>query len=138
MDVSPFLRLAAEHRNQIYRYLLSTEYTKHWPKEKDPEWEYQPTAGRKYYRTPRPTHIYRFHVAILSTNRQINREASNVLYDQNMFVELTSELTEWDINFKWLGVPVIAQGLTASRFVYTVLHIEVKPEQVVPLHFAQH
>ena len=50
-----------------------------------------------------------------------------------MFVELTSDLTEWDINFKWLGVPVIAQGLIASRFVYTVLHIEVKPEQAVPL-----
>ena len=36
MVVPPFLRLAAEHRNQIYRYLLSTEYTKQWPKEEDP------------------------------------------------------------------------------------------------------
>ena len=50
-----------------------------------------------------------------------------------MFVELTSDLTEWDINFKWLGVPVVAQGLTASRFVYTALHIEIKPEQIIPL-----
>ena len=36
MDVPPFLRLAAEIRNQIYGYLLSTKYTKHWPKEEDP------------------------------------------------------------------------------------------------------
>ena len=33
---TPFLRLAAEIRNQIYHYLLSTEYTKQWPKEEDP------------------------------------------------------------------------------------------------------
>ena len=50
-----------------------------------------------------------------------------------MFVKVTSDLTEWDIDFKWLGVPIVAQGLTASRFVYTALHIEVKPEQVTSL-----
>ena len=50
-----------------------------------------------------------------------------------MFIKLTSDLTEWDIDFKWLGVPAVAHGLTASRFVHTVLHIEVKPEQVIPL-----
>ena len=50
-----------------------------------------------------------------------------------MFVKLTSHFTQWDINFKWLGVPVVAQRLKASRFVYTVLQIEIKPEQAIPL-----
>lgn len=36
MEIPSFLRLAAETRDQIYDYLLSTEYTKYYPKEEDP------------------------------------------------------------------------------------------------------
>lgn len=54
-----------------------------------------------------------------------------MLYDRNLFVRLTWHIMDWDINFQQLGVPVVAQGATASRFVYTVLHIEVKTEQLV-------
>lgn len=67
-------------------------------------------------------------------------EASKVLYDQNMFVEFKSDLTIADIDFKWLGVPVVAQNATAARFVYCALQIKVKPKRVsrykkgTPLH----
>ena len=35
-ETSQFLRLPAEIRNQIYGYLLSIKYTKHYPCEEDP------------------------------------------------------------------------------------------------------
>ncbi|KAF6232520.1 hypothetical protein HO173_009188 [Letharia columbiana] len=131
METPPFLRLAAETRDQIYAYLLSTKYTKHYPREEDPEWEYNYDLTKDFDCTPRPTHVYRFHPGILGANRQINREASCVLYDQNMFVEVTSDLTDWNVDFEWLGVPIVAEGAIASGFVYSVLHIKVELEHLI-------
>ena len=88
----------------------------------------------------RPAPVYNFHVGILKANKTIYAEACKVLYDQNMFVEFKSNLTNEDIDFKWLGVPVVAQNATASQFVYCVLQIELKPKRVgqfkkgTPLH----
>lgn len=42
-----------------------------------------------------------------------------------MFIELTSQLT-YGNNLNWLGVPIIAQGATVSRFTSCVLQIALK------------
>lgn len=48
-----------------------------------------------------------------------------------MFVEVTSDLTDWDVDFEWLGVPIVAEGAIASGFVYSVLHIKVELEHLI-------
>ena len=80
----------------------------------------------RYRQMRRPAHVYRFHVGILGANRQINREASHVLYDRNMLVDVQSNLAEWDINFDRLGVPLIAENERALGFPPAVLKIEIE------------
>ena len=86
--------------------------------DKEYDTEYNP-------RPPRPTHAYRFHVGILGVNRLINGEATKVLYEQNMFIELTSDLP-YEHNLYWLGAPIIAHGATKPRFNTCVLQIALK------------
>ena len=50
-----------------------------------------------------------------------------------MFVEVTSDFTKRDIDFEWLGVPVVTKGATASRFVFSVLQIQIRQENTVGL-----
>ena len=63
-----FLSLPREIRDMIYRYLLSTEYTKRFS---------------KY-----PRYDYCFHPSILRASRQIEREASHILYNENSLVRV--------------------------------------------------
>lgn len=80
----------------------------------------------RYKLMRRPAHVYCFHVGILGANRQINHEASHVLYDRNMLVDVQSDLAEWDINFDRLGVPLIAENERALGFPPAVLKIEIE------------
>ena len=65
----PFLTLPREVRDIIYRYLLSTKYTK-----------YVSTYARDEYC---------FHPLILRASRQIEREASHILYNENSLVRVS-------------------------------------------------
>ena len=64
-------------------------------------------------------------------NRLINAEASSILYEQNMFVQLTRDFVYpcSNIDLNWLGVPLIAHGATEPRLFHCVLQIGFKCER---------
>lgn len=70
-----FLSLPRELRDKVYTYLLSTEYNKH-------------DLEKPRFSTMRCNYIYHFHTSILYTNRQINHEASQSFYMNNLFVHI--------------------------------------------------
>lgn len=81
--VFPFLELPAEIRNQIYRYLLSTEYTK---VKRDLKYYARPDSLQLYeiwrfdHRLQsRLRYHYQFQTAIIAVNRQIRYETHDVL-----------------------------------------------------------
>ena len=87
---SPFLSLPPEIRHLIYQELLLGAI--HW---RFPKWH--DTSYRSYVlyndRTGRQQKLL-IHVAILRTNKQINAEATPILYEQNAFlIDLSSRVT---------------------------------------------
>ena len=87
---SPFLSLPPEIRHLIYQELLLGAI--HW---RFPKWH--DTSYRSYVlyndRTGRQQKLL-IHVAILRTNKQINAEATPILYSQNAFlIDLSSRVT---------------------------------------------
>ncbi|CAO1605861.1 MAG: hypothetical protein LQ349_008190 [Xanthoria aureola] len=87
---SPFLSLPLEIRQLIYQELLLGAI--HW---RFPKWH--DTSYRSYVlyndRTGRQQKLL-IHVAILQTNKQINAEATPILYEQNAFlIDLSSRVT---------------------------------------------
>lgn len=85
-----------------------------------------------------PGHLYNFQTAILSTNRQINKEAGHVLYSSNIFVSITHHynvqpslrhLTELfrkegtkDV-FEQRGYPILATGQAAREFKHYAMDV---------------
>lgn len=66
--------------------------------------------------------MYHFHPAILAVNRQINIEASTILR-QNMFVKLTTNASEYGMDVKVNGLPVVAEDDSASRVTYSAIEL---------------
>lgn len=107
--MAPFLKTSLELRNQIYEYLLSTKYTKIDFLDEEPGYiPGWPSRARR---------VYHFHPAILAVNRQINREAGQILRE-NLFVKFTTNTTEYWIDLQADGLPVVAEDNSTSRVSY--------------------
>ena len=75
----------------------------------------------------KPPHRYRFHTAILRTNRQIHLEAAGVFYRQNHFVSVTC--TDPDFGRRIRDVVAVARGdYYARRFKSYSLEVHVGPQ----------
>ncbi|KAL1642113.1 hypothetical protein SLS58_005704 [Diplodia intermedia] len=88
---SPFLRLPAELRVQIYGYLL-------------------PSTARVPYKHDHGLIWLRGCTSLLATNRQISEECLELLYGQNIFV-IEVSYNRIDFRFRWL---LPASGLTPN------------------------
>lgn len=81
--VSRFEQLPGELRNQIYRYLLSSEYAKIVKKD---------TTGYSEQRIVETEHLgtksYKFSTAIFRVNRNISCKSQAFFYDTNRFVKV--------------------------------------------------
>lgn len=81
--VSRFEQLPGELRNQIYKYLLSSEYAKIVKKD---------TTGYSEKRIVETKHLgtkfYKFNTAIFRVNRNVGRESQAFFYDTNRFVKV--------------------------------------------------
>lgn len=71
---------------------------------------------------------YQLHPAIIRTNQQIEREASHILYAENLLVRVSSigPSSSWDL-FGWNGedhpVPILARADQAKRFTRHVMEV---------------
>ncbi|RMY45264.1 hypothetical protein D0863_16076 [Hortaea werneckii] len=107
-----FLVLPRELRDQIYGYLLNHEYTKMPPYHTRPA----VARGRRSEANRRDLSVartYRFHVNILAVNKQINKEASEELYDRNNFVVVSWKWEELGDTLNSFDLPIITDNQTA-------------------------
>lgn len=96
--VSRFEQLPGELRNQIYRYLLSSEYAKIVKKDTTQQttWETR-NLGIK---------SYRFSTAIFRVNRDISCESQAFFYDTNRFVKVLTN-SVYTLMFATRNLPVV-------------------------------
>ena len=81
-----------------------------------------------------PPYYYRFHTAILGTNRQLNSEAANVFHRQNLFVSLTCgyptcRYPKFAAKLKLASVFVVAKGHHASNFKHCSMEVHLGPHK---------
>lgn len=72
-----------------------------------------------------PPHKYSFHIAILSTNRQVNSEAANVFYRQNSFVSVSCGHPRF--GREMANSVILATGHHASNFKHVSMAVHVGP-----------
>ncbi|KAI7469127.1 hypothetical protein KC357_g6570 [Hortaea werneckii] len=112
-----FLVLPRELRDQIYGYLLSHEYTKM------PPYYTRPAVARGRLseankRDMSAAHTYRFHVNILSVNKQLRKEATEELHARNDFVVVSWKWEELGETLHAYDLPIITDNQMAiARFV---------------------
>ena len=110
-EVSLFEKFPTEIRNQIYSYLLSFRYT-----------EIEHYAKLDAHMRPIHLQTFRFHPAILQTNKFINKEASSFLYAENLFISVSfAEDIAWRLPSTIRGFPTL-HNVSISRFHYAALH----------------
>ncbi|KAI9810529.1 MAG: peptidyl-prolyl cis-trans isomerase cpr6 [Pycnora praestabilis] len=129
-----FLDLPAEIRNKIYRYLLTMEGegTIIAKKGKDCE-PFQPgkfstNRGGLPYELLSENYWdleYPINTAILCVNRKIYREASNILYDDNLWIIVTVNAKGFSKSLIEAGFPVISQHVPA-RIKNPVLRVNLR------------
>ena len=133
----PFTRAPREVRDQIYRFLLSTEYTQHVHSEikgqgftNSDDSSDAPTVKYKL--------SYRFHTSILLTNRQIHHEASHVFYMENLFIRVnTVILTPMRLpnvlgGWREYALPVFSNSTNIQACKRHVMDINMVPESQWP------
>ncbi|CAF9942011.1 hypothetical protein IMSHALPRED_003152 [Imshaugia aleurites] len=117
------LNLPRELRDKVYAYLLSTEYNKH--------------EDLEHLDTMRIDYKYTFHTAILYTNRQINNEASQTFYIDNLFVHISCSrdiacLSDYKYDGDWRKV--FPRGAEAGKSVHPAMEISLLSEGEVDKH----
>ena len=103
------LALPGEIRNEIYRMLLTTRYT--------------------FPNDPYETSIS-LHPAILSVNRQINQEATNVLHGDNFWIIAQINVRQWPKSNAF--IPFVSRK-DPSHIKYPALHVKLDlPRETMP------
>lgn len=105
------LRLPTEIRNEIYRYLLSSEYIKCKI----------PYPGRRFETT---YYTYPFHKQILCTNRQVYREAIHIFRTENLFFRFTTNHPNvGHILWESQGLLLLTHGIRAGSFRHRAMDV---------------
>lgn len=101
--IGTLLRLPAEVRNKIYRYLLSTEYTNYTAGSED---DVSLTLLRDCT-TLWPRCSYDYSVNILFTSKAIYNEASAVLYEGNCILSISTRIPgNLELLCTAVGIPI--------------------------------
>ncbi|KAF6232178.1 hypothetical protein HO173_009561 [Letharia columbiana] len=112
----PFLRLPSEVRNKIYRYLLSTKHTKRVSALGYEECV--PTFVKLC-----PSHRYEFHTTILLGNHQLYGEAASILYGENLFICLATNLKAIQRLCYNVGLKPVSYGTRAAKWKHIAMSI---------------
>ena len=121
-----FLSLPRELRDEVYTYLLSTEYNKHeygeprFVNHRRPLLSMRILTNHAQFSMRLP-YTYHFHTSILYINRQINNEATETFYINNLFVRISC------------GVDHIA-----NRYISSVRQIDAKDAEDAKAQKSEH
>lgn len=114
IQTAPFLKqLPIEIRTEVYRNLLSTQYTKHLSVSRQ-----LPIHAKLW-----PGHAYHLEPAILQTSRQVHNEASTVLYHENLFVRVRSTKKNLGRLMNLKGIHVFLEGRKAETFKHCAMSV---------------
>lgn len=121
-QIFPFLSLSPEIRNQIYGYLLSTKYTKR-VLILGPECA-SPIPLVKLC----PSHYYEFHTTILELNRQVYQEGTSILYCENLFIRLVTNVKQIQRLCYNVGLQPLLYGKRAKDFKESAMSITISQD----------
>lgn len=107
------LTLPQEIRDHIYRYLLQAIHSRYTLAGGASRRDDHTKVG--YSNFLGTSHSYRFHTNILAVNKQLYREASEVLYKDNTFIVVSSKCSSFDFMRHITDVPIVS-GKLVCRF----------------------